>query len=75
MHMDRTRWGKSMKQAGALSILITMILGLLSFLSTQSFSQNAKILKLETQEIGTREMLKEIRTDVKNILQVMPRKR
>lgn len=64
-----------MKQAGALSILITMILGLLSFLSTQSFSQNAKILKLETQEIGTREMLKEIRTDVKNILQVMPRKR
>lgn len=57
-----------MKKPLAVSILATMVAGLLGFLTTEVYSHNQEIGKLQTQDTMTYQLLKEVRDDVKYIL-------
>jgi hypothetical protein len=57
-----------MKKAGAITIIITMALGLCAWAGTNIISNKVKIAKIETREMSQSELLKEVRDDVKKIL-------
>jgi len=54
---------------GAIAILTTMIAGLLAWGGTSIQENNNRIIVLETKEETYRQLLKEVRDDVKVILQ------
>lgn len=57
-----------MKKLGAISILTTMLLGLGAWAGSQIIDSKGRLSKLEAYDMTTRELLKEMRTDIKVIL-------
>jgi len=53
---------------GAIAILTTMVLGLASWAGSNVIDNKQKIARLETNQVTTHEMLKEVRDDVKELL-------
>lgn len=57
-----------MKKVGAIGILTTILFGLAAWAGTQIVDNAKKIVKLETEVQTSKELLKEIRDDVKLLL-------
>ena len=56
-----------MKELGAKAILITMFMGLVAWFAGQVFGNSLDIVRIKEREKSTRELLIEIKMDVKEI--------
>lgn len=58
-----------MRKSGAIAILTTMFLGLMGWTSTTIIENRVQLSALEERERTNSELLKEVRDDVKTILE------
>lgn len=56
------------KQHWAIGVLITICLGLSTWTIKEVYAHDGRIVKLETELVGTKELLIEVRGDVKKLL-------
>lgn len=64
-----------MKRLGAASILSTMLIGFLSWVALSVVGNSTDIARLQVREATNHEMLKEIRTSVKEITKLLIKRR
>ncbi len=57
-----------MKQVGAVGILVTMLTGLVAFLFKSVIANSNEITRLKVNSVHTKEMIIEIRSDIKELL-------
>ena len=62
-----------MKHIGAIAILTTMFLGLFAWAGSSIIDLKTKASKIEAENKSTKELLREVRDDVKSILRALPR--
>jgi hypothetical protein len=65
----------NLKKAGAIGVLITMLSGLAMELRTQVYANESNIIRILEREKTTKELLIEIKDDIKYIKRNIPREK
>jgi hypothetical protein len=65
----------NLKKAGAIGVLITILSGLAMELRTQVYANESNIIRLLEREKTTKELLIEIKDDIKYIKRNIPREK
>jgi hypothetical protein len=65
----------NLKKAGAIGVLLTMLSGLAMELRTQVYANESNIIRLLEREKTTKELLIEIKDDIKYIKRNIPREK